>query len=64
MEIVIAPDEQAAANVVADVFEHHLRSGPAALGLATGSSPLLSYTELIRRHREEGLSFAASRAFL
>ncbi|RIJ69729.1 glucosamine-6-phosphate deaminase [Nakamurella silvestris] len=64
MEIVIAPDEQAAANVVADVFEQHLRSGPTVLGLATGSSPLRTYAELIRRHREEGLSFAQAGAFL
>jgi len=64
MEIVIAPDELAAANVVADVFEQHLRSGPTTLGLATGSSPLLSYAELIRRHRDEGLSFAEAGAFL
>ncbi len=28
------------------------------LGLATGSSPVSVYTELIRMHREEGLSFA------
>ncbi len=28
------------------------------LGLATGSSPLLIYAELVRRHREEGLSFS------
>ena len=28
------------------------------LGLATGSTPLDLYDELIRRHREEGLSFA------
>ena len=34
------------------------------MGLATGSSPLSVYRELIRRHREEGLSFAAVRAFL
>lgn len=31
---------------------------PAVLGLATGSTPLPLYAELIRRHREEGLSFA------
>jgi glucosamine-6-phosphate deaminase len=29
----------------------------AVLGLATGSSPLIVYNELIRMHREEGLSF-------
>ncbi|MEM1058522.1 MAG: glucosamine-6-phosphate deaminase [Verrucomicrobiota bacterium] len=31
---------------------------PAVLGLATGSTPVRLYRELIRRHREEGLSFA------
>ncbi|MDB2673358.1 glucosamine-6-phosphate deaminase [Akkermansiaceae bacterium] len=30
---------------------------PVVLGLATGSTPLPFYAELIRRHREEGLSF-------
>ena len=34
------------------------------LGLATGSSPLPAYRELIRRHRAEGLSFAGVEAFL
>jgi glucosamine-6-phosphate deaminase len=33
------------------------------LGLATGSSPLFAYRELIRRHREEGLSFAGVRTY-
>lgn len=31
---------------------------PAVLGLATGSTPVRLYRELIRMHREEGLSFA------
>jgi len=31
---------------------------PCVLGLATGSSPLVVYDELIRMHKEEGLSFA------
>ena len=30
----------------------------AVLGLATGSTPLQVYRELVRLHREEGLSFA------
>lgn len=33
------------------------------LGLATGSSPLPIYRELIRLHQEEGLSFADAQAF-
>lgn len=37
--------------------------GMAVLGLATGSTPLPFYEELIRRHREEGLSFANVRSF-
>src|ERR1022692_4145435 len=31
---------------------------PAVLGLATGSTPLSLYAELVRMHREEALSFA------
>jgi glucosamine-6-phosphate deaminase len=31
---------------------------PAVIGFATGSSPLPLYRELVRLHREEGLSFA------
>ena len=31
---------------------------PCVLGLATGSTPTAVYAELIRRHREKGLSFA------
>lgn len=67
MEIIICKDSGAVAACVADCFEEVLRAaegGAATLGLATGSSPVLAYRELIRRHREEGLSFAAARAFL
>ncbi|KAA0085269.1 glucosamine-6-phosphate deaminase [Mycolicibacterium sp. P9-64] len=64
MEIVIRQDEQACGNTVADVFDHAVRSGVTTIGLATGSSPLSVYRELIRRHRDEGLTFAAVRAFL
>ena len=34
---------------------------PVVLGLATGSTPLSLYAELVRMHREEGLSFAECR---
>jgi glucosamine-6-phosphate deaminase len=67
MEIHIVADAEAGAHVVADTFARTLQeAGPsgAVLGLATGSSPVPAYAELIRRHREEGLSFAGSRAFL
>lgn len=67
MEIHIVADAEEGAKVVADVFARTLQESAetgTVLGLATGSSPVPAYAELIRRHREEGLSFAGSRAFL
>ncbi len=64
MEVVIAPARDLA-GLAADVVERVLRDSPdPVLGLATGSSPLAVYDELVRRHTEEGLSFAGARAFL
>jgi len=49
-----------AANVIADV----LNAKPnAVLGMATGSSPLGLYQELVRMHREEGLNFSQVTTF-
>lgn len=46
------------AREIADVIRTKNASGKAAvLGLATGSTPQRIYNELIRLHREEGLSF-------
>lgn len=63
MEVVIVQDRDAAGALVADIVVTHVRPG-AVLGLATGSSPLPAYRELIRRHREASLSLAECRAFL
>jgi len=64
MEVVILSDAAAVGACVADAIERLVEAkGGATLGLATGSSPLPTYTELIRRHRE-GLSFARCTAFL
>ncbi|MBM3868172.1 MAG: glucosamine-6-phosphate deaminase [Verrucomicrobia bacterium] len=56
------PDKQSAAQAIAremaDLIRLRSESGKATvLGLATGSTPLPLYAELIRLHREEGLSF-------
>ncbi|MCK7676765.1 glucosamine-6-phosphate deaminase [Corynebacterium sp. CCM 9186] len=64
MEVIIQPDAESVARVAADVFTDYARRESATLGLATGSTPLAMYLELIRRHRDEGLSFARCRAFL
>ncbi len=48
----------ALAREVKALIETKNKAGqPAVLGLATGSSPVPFYRELIRLHREEGLSF-------
>jgi glucosamine-6-phosphate deaminase len=41
----------------ADHIRHATEAKPFVLGLATGSTPVPFYRELIRLHREEGLSF-------
>lgn len=48
----------ALAKEVKELIEARNKEGrPAVLGLATGSTPVPFYRELIRLHREEGLSF-------
>ena len=65
MEIVILDSTERIASVAADAVERVLRAHDApVLGLATGSSPLPVYREIVRRHTEEGLSLAHARAFL
>ncbi len=63
MEVVILPGPEECAVAVADMITDELAAGARVLGLATGSSPLQVYAELIRRHRD-GLSFAHTTAFL
>src|ERR671936_703250 len=47
------------ARRIADLVRARAAAGErAVLGLATGSTPIGVYRELIRMHREEGLSFA------
>jgi glucosamine-6-phosphate deaminase len=64
MEVVVLPTyaemSRAAAQVVAEV----LNAKPnAVLGMATGSTPLGLYQELVRMHREEGLDFSQVTTF-
>lgn len=47
-----------AAEIAALIRRKKQEGGHAVLGLATGSTPVGLYRELIRLHREEGLSFA------
>lgn len=63
MHIIIRPTADEVAVAAADILVDHIRDG-ATLGLATGSTPVATYKELIRRHRSGEISFADCRAFL
>lgn len=64
MEIVIKETYEELSQAAAQVVAQTLNSKPnAVLGLATGSTPLKLYQELIRRHKEEGLDFSQVTTF-
>jgi len=64
MEIIISPDTAAASREAANFVAATIRNKPGAvLGLATGSTPVPLYRELIRMHREEGLDFSGCTSF-
>ena len=64
MEIVIMKNARAASDAAARAVARLVRSKPTAvLGLATGSTPLMLYRELIRMHEDEGLDFSRVTTF-
>lgn len=59
MDISIYENDQIMGQQAANIVAQTLNSKPnAVLGLATGSTPLGLYRELVRLHREEGLDFS------
>jgi len=64
MEVLIFPDTQSLASKSADLVESQIKTFPdSVIGLATGSTPLGLYEELIKRHGEHDLSFAGVKTF-
>lgn len=63
MQIILCDSVEHVGRRAADIIEARVRQGPTVLGLATGGSPASTYAELIRRHREDKLSFEATTAF-
>ncbi|MBN1511025.1 MAG: glucosamine-6-phosphate deaminase [Phycisphaerae bacterium] len=59
MEIIIRETYEQMSRLAADVIRHQLLKKPSSvLGLATGSTPIGTYKELVRMHQEEGLDFS------
>lgn len=63
MQLVLCETPEETGARAAAIIARRVQAGPCVLGLATGSSPVPVYRELIRRHRDEGLSFARCTAF-
>jgi glucosamine-6-phosphate deaminase len=64
VEVVILPSARDVGLAAARIVACLIRSRPACvLGLATGATPRPVYAELVRMHREEGLSFAGVTTF-
>ena len=64
MEVFVYGKYEEMSKVTGKVVANIINSKPnAVLGLATGSTPLGLYKELIRMHKEEGLDFSHVRTF-
>src|SRR5208283_5748374 len=64
VEIVIRANPDEMSRTAARIVARILNAKPnAVLGLATGSTPLGLYKELVRMHREEGLDFSQVTTF-
>lgn len=64
MEVIILPSIEDCANLGARKVSDLVNSkSNAVLGLATGSTPIPVYEELVRLHNESGLSFSKVKSF-
>ncbi len=64
MEIIILPDATTGGAYAARMIEKLVRNKPkAVLGLATGSTPIPVYQNLIQKHQEENLDFSQVTTF-
>lgn len=64
MEVIIQPNEESAAALVARIVAHDLRANPhLVLGLATGQTMERVYRHLVRMHKEQRLDFSLCSTF-
>lgn len=64
MEVIIQPNQEASASLVARIVARDLRANPhLVLGLATGKTMECVYRHLVRMHKQEKLDFSLCRTF-
>lgn len=64
MEVVVVSSKDEGSRLAAGAIADLLTRKPTAvLGLATGSTPLGVYDDLVRRYNEDGISFAQAQGF-
>ena len=64
MEVIIQPNKETAAALVARIIAHDLRANPhLVLGLATGKTMERVYRNLVGMHKEQGLDFSLCTTF-
>ncbi len=64
MEVILQPNQEAAAALVARIVAHDLRANPhLVLGLATGKTMECVYRHLVRMHKDEHLDFSLCSTF-
>jgi len=64
MDVIVVETYEEMSKVAAKIIADVVRSKPACvLGLATGSTPIGTYRELVRMHKEESLDFSRVTTF-
>lgn len=64
MNIIIRENYEQMSKCAAEIIAGYIKSKPdCVLGLATGSTPIGTYQELARMHREDGLDFSEVKTF-
>ncbi|MGI6684519.1 MAG: glucosamine-6-phosphate deaminase [Bacillota bacterium] len=64
MDIIIRENYDEMSKYAANIIARLVKSKPnCVIGLATGSTPIGTYKELVRMHREEGLDFSQVKTF-
>lgn len=64
MELIVVENYEKMSKTAANIIAKLVKEKPdCVLGLATGGTPIGTYKELIRMHKEEGLDFSSVKTF-